>query len=352
MGGDGGAGDTGAGDAGDEGGGDLGALAVPVDDGGGLLGLADLEAFPEADLAFGGADGDHVGGEDEEGVVGEFDGGGVGRCHLGAAVDDHNVVAASQDGDDLAGGAVGDVLAAFALGGGRDDGEAALMGEDHVGEDARRDVADGGEVGDRAAELHVEVGGDVAGLEVEVEQGRGTSGRLCGEGELDGGEGGADAALGAGDGDDAAAAARREEFAAAAGGEVAAHVEGPGGGGLDAFGERLVAHRESDDAACPSVHGGGDDGGAGVGGEQHDADRRKPPGDLADEVERGRRAHPLVDEDDLGQLVQGLGGERGEGVEQRGRVGQGLGRFGVGKLGEEGGEGAGGVLVTGGGENA
>ena len=74
-----------------------------------------------------------------------------------------------------------------------------------VVQDPRGDVGDVGEVGDGAAELHVEVGGEVAALEVEVDQGGGAARRVGGEGELDGGDGGADAALGAGDGDQGAA---------------------------------------------------------------------------------------------------------------------------------------------------
>ena len=72
-----------------------------------------------------------------------------------------------------------------------------------------RDVVDGGEVDDGAAELDVQVGGDVAGLEVQVDEGDGACpDGLCGEGELDGGDGRADAALGAADRDDGAARRR------------------------------------------------------------------------------------------------------------------------------------------------
>lgn len=107
----------------------------------------------------------------------------------------------------MAGGPVGDLLAAFALGGGEEQGESAVVAEDGVGEDARGDVGDRGEVDDGAAELDVQVGGDVPGLEVHVDQGGGASGGLGGERELHGGEGGAHPALGAADGDDGAAGA-------------------------------------------------------------------------------------------------------------------------------------------------
>lgn len=69
------------------------------------------------------------------------------------------------------------------------------MAEEGVGEDARRDVADGGEVGDRAPELDVQEGGDVPALEVEVDQRGGPPGGLCGERELYGRERRADAPL-------------------------------------------------------------------------------------------------------------------------------------------------------------
>jgi len=57
-------------------------------------------------------------------------------------------------------------------------------------EHPRRYVADVGEVGHGAAELDVEVGGDVAALEVEVDQGCGPSGAVGGQGQLDGRDGG------------------------------------------------------------------------------------------------------------------------------------------------------------------
>ena len=73
-------------------------------------------------------------------------------------------------------------------------------------------------------------------------------------------------------------------------------------------------------------------GGAGVGGDEDDADGREAQDDVADQVEGGDRADPLVDEDDLGQFVEGLGGEPGEGVEEGGGVGDGRRGLGVGEL--------------------
>ena len=137
--------------------------------------------------------------------VGHFDGGGVGAVHLRTAVDDDHVVAVAQRADDLAYGPVVDLLAAFAVGGREEQPEPGVVGEDRVLEDPGRDVLDAGEVDDGAPELDVEVGGDVAGLEVEVDQGHGPAGRLGGQGELDRGHGRADAALGSADGDDRAA---------------------------------------------------------------------------------------------------------------------------------------------------
>ena len=54
-----------------------------------------------------------------------------------AAVDDDDLVAGAQGADDLAGGPVGDLLAAFALAGGQQQAEAGVVGEDRVLEDAR-----------------------------------------------------------------------------------------------------------------------------------------------------------------------------------------------------------------------
>lgn len=111
-----------------------------------------------------------------------------------------------------------------------------------------------------------------------------------------------------------------------------AHAGGPGGGGLDAFGEGVVGEGEADDAAGAGVHGCGEEAGAGVGGDQDDADRGEAQDEVADEVEGGDGPDALVDEDDLGQLVDGLGGEPREGVEQRGGVADRQRGLGVGKL--------------------
>ncbi len=101
---------------------------MPVDDGQRLLGLADLEPVPHADHALGGAYGDDVRGDEQQGVVGHLDGGGVADVHLGTAVDDDDVVAGAQGADDLAGDPVGDLLAAFALGGGEEQAECRCRG--------------------------------------------------------------------------------------------------------------------------------------------------------------------------------------------------------------------------------
>ncbi|GAA3220658.1 hypothetical protein GCM10020256_26870 [Streptomyces thermocoprophilus] len=66
--------------------------AVPVDDDGGLLGLADLQPVPQPYGPFGAAYGDDVGRGDEERPVGQLDGGGTGAAELGAAVDDDDLV--------------------------------------------------------------------------------------------------------------------------------------------------------------------------------------------------------------------------------------------------------------------
>lgn len=143
---------------------------MPVDQGHGLLGLADLEPFPHADGPLGRPDGDDVRRGDEDGGVGHLDRGGVRAVELGTAVDDDDLVPAAQGADDLSGGAVGDLLAALALRRGEEQGEAGLVDVHGVLEDARRDVGDGGEVGDGSPELDVQVGGDVAALEVHVDE--------------------------------------------------------------------------------------------------------------------------------------------------------------------------------------
>lgn len=223
------------------------------------------------------------------------------------------------------------------------------MGVDGVLEHARVDVADPGEVGDGAAELHVQVRGHVPRLEVQVEQGHGAARRLGGQGELDRGDGGAYAALRPGDGDDPAARSRVQLGCAAA--EMTPHAHGPGGGGVDAFGEGVVAEGQADDAAGAGVHGGGEHVGAGVGGDEDDADGREAQHQVADDVERRDRADPFVDEDDLGQLVQRLGGEAGQGVQQGRGVRDGRRGFGVGELAQQCAERAGRVDVADGGED-
>ncbi len=332
---------------------DLGVARVAVDHGGRLLGRTDAEPLPQPDHAFGGPDGDDVRCGDEQGHVGGLDDGRARGRDLGAAVDDDHVVPAAQGGGDLPGGEVADLLAALALRRGEQQAEAGGVGEDGVLEDARRDVVDAGEVGDRAPELDVEVGGDVPGLQVHVGQGDAAPGGVRGEGELDGGDGRADTALGADDRDERAAGRARARGALAGGGaEVAADAGGPVGGGLDAGAEFLRREGQRGDAAGAAVHGGGVERGPGVGGHEDDAGGGEAQGDLPDEFERGHGADALVDEDHLGQLVDRGGGERGEGLEQPCRVAHGLQGFGVGQPGEEPADGAGGVRVADGREDS
>ena len=59
--------------------------------------------------------------------VGHLDGGRARAGHLGAAVDDDDLVAGAQGADDLAGRPVGDLLAAFALAGREQQGEAGVV---------------------------------------------------------------------------------------------------------------------------------------------------------------------------------------------------------------------------------
>lgn len=144
-----------------------------------------------------------------------------------------------------------------------------------------------------------------------------------GQGELDGGEGGAHAALGPGDRDDPPARPGGGVGVGGAPAQVPADAHGPLGGGLDAGGELVVGQRQADEAAGAGVHGGGEERRSGVRGHQDDPHRREAEGDFPDELQCGHRADPLVDEDHLGEFVEGVDGEPGEGVEQCRRVGDG-----------------------------
>lgn len=127
---------------------------------------------------------------------------------------------------------------------------------------------------------------------------------------------------------------------------MAPYADRPLGDGLDAVGEVLVAQREGDQAAGAGVHGGGEQAGPHVGGDEDDADRGKPQGDLPDQLQRRYGADAFVDDDDLGQFVDRLGGEPGQGVHELGGVGDRGDRFGVRELAEQGGEGTDRVRVA------
>ncbi len=127
---------------------------------------------------------------------------------------------------------------------------------------------------------------------------------------------------------------------------MAPYAGRPLGDRLDPAGEFLVAQREGDQAAGAVVHGGLEEAGARVGGDEDDADGGEAQGDLADQFQRGDGADPFVDDDHLGQFVQGLGGQPGEGVDELGGVGHRGQRLRVGELAGQGGEGPGRVRVT------
>ena len=93
--------------------------------------------------------------------------------------------------------------------------------------------------------------------------------------------------------------------ASGAGPQVAPYARRPLGGGLHPGGQLVVAERQPDDAAGAGVHGGGEQRGPGVRGDQDDADGGEAQRHLADQLQRRRRADPLVDEHDLGQLLDG-----------------------------------------------
>lgn len=127
--------------------------------------------------------------------------------------------------------------------------------------------------------------------------------------------------------------------------QVAAYADGPLGGGLDAGGELLVGERKADQAAGAGVHGGGEEPGPDVGGDQHHAHRGEAQGDFADQLQGGDGPDPLVYEDHLGQFVEGVRGELAQGVEEGGGIGDGSGGLGVRELAEQRHDGAGGVRV-------
>ncbi|AXK36540.1 amino acid adenylation domain-containing protein [Streptomyces armeniacus] len=330
-------------DAGDQRGLYLGVPRGAVDRRDGLLRLADLEPVPQPHHPLGGPYGHHVGRRDEQRAVGHLDRGGVRGVHLGAAVDDDDLVARAHGADDLARGAVVDLLAAFALGGREEQREAGLVREHSVLEHARRQIADPGQVGGRAPELDVQERRDVPGLQVQVDERGVAPGRAGGQGQFHGGERAADAALGARHRDDRAA---RPAERLGPGAQVAAYARRPRGGRADPRHQLVVRQRQPDHPARARVHGRGVQARGRVPGDQDDRHGREAEGDLADQLQRGQRADQLVYEHGLGQVGDGLGRGLREGVEELRGVDRGRLRFAVGQLVEERDQGARGVRVA------
>ena len=123
--------------------------------------------------------------------------------------------------------------------------------------------------------------------------------------------GGADAALGAGDGDQLAAERAGGRLLAR---DAVAHRARPLGGGAHAALELLERERERDDVAQPGVHRGAQQLGRVVGGDQHEADLREARGDVARDLEHRHRAERVVQDDDVdlepAQRARGLLGVR------------------------------------------
>src|SRR5690606_39417907 len=185
---------------------DLVFTAVPDEQRSHVLGVADLEPFPHRDEPLRGAEGRKVGSDEDERGVGQFHGHRGGVVDSGAAVHDHHVVAGSQGAEDLPGGVRGDVFPVFAVDGGEQDVGAVGVHVDGFGEHRGADVVGGvNEVDDAATVFEVVVAGDVAGLEVEVDEADRLAVPGRDPGEVDRCRGGAHPAFGAGQADDPAA---------------------------------------------------------------------------------------------------------------------------------------------------
>ena len=159
-------------------------------------------------------------------------------------------------------------------------------------------VGDLDEVDDAAPVGHVEERAEVALLEVEVDDADRPAGRRAhrGERELERDGGRADAALGAGDGDQLAAERRAGRLLAR---DALAHRPRPLRGGAHAALELLERERERDDVAQPGLHRGAQQVGRVVGGDQHEPDLREARRDVAREVEHRHRAERVVQHDDV-----------------------------------------------------
>jgi hypothetical protein len=228
-----------------------------------------------------------------------------------------------------------DLLRPLALVGREQQPHPVAVGVERLLQVADRDlVGDLHQIDDRAAVGRVHVGPQVALLQVEVDEADGPAGRVAGGGEREVHRhgGGADAALGARDGDQRAAERARRALLAR---HAVAQRPRPLRGGADAGLELLERQRQGHDVADPRLHRGPHQLGRRIGREQHHPDLGEARRDLAREVHDGhgaeravQRHHVDVDAaQDAGELLR-LGDAVDDlevvalGRERRGRPGQ------------------------------